>query len=325
MEDSMKVFFTGKNARQGLKGNDPTSLVSVASTLDITVSENLTPSDDLLVCADFDVASLRQAKRAKRIGVPTCLIVNEPAVVIPQHAQDRVIKHFDRTIYVGRPSHVPKLKWPQTWTQLRDSSDRMDRAVVVNADKWSFVRGQHYWLRSAISSSDARVDVFGPGWSRSGLVRLAHRVYELARTLTSRTLPTFRGLSVILSRPRNYLGLAADKIATMSKYKVAIVIENSSELLTEKLFDAWFAGCIPVYVGPGIGDFDLPSELIVNGGSGSLDALQEGLEEAFSRDHHEHIVALKIFLESSKAKKWKSEHAIPALLNSILGAQDSRN
>ena len=321
----MKVFFTGKNARQGLKGNDPTSLVSVASTLEITASENLTPSDDLLVCADFDGASLRQAKRAKRIGVPTCLIVNEPAVVIPQHAQDRVIKHFDRTIYIGRPTRVPKLKWPQTWTQLRDSSDRMDRAVVVNADKWSFVRGQHYWLRSAISSSDARVDVFGPGWSRSGMVRLAHRVYELARTLTSRTLPTFRGLSVILSRPRNYLGLAADKIATMSKYKVAIVIENSSELITEKLFDAWFAGCIPVYVGPGIPNFDLPGGLIVDGGSGSLAALQEGLEEAFSRDHHEHMVALRVFLESSEAKKWKSEQAIPAILKSVLSTLDSRN
>ena len=321
----MRIFFTGKNARQGLKDTDPTSLVSVASALGITVSENLSPSDDLLVCADFDVAAQRQAKRAKRIGVPTCLIVNEPAVVIPQHAQDRVLKQFDRTIYIGRPTQDPKLKWPQTWTHLRDSSERMDRAVVVNADKWSYIRGQHYWLRSAISSSDSRVDVFGPGWSRPGRVRLAHRVYELARTLASRTLPTFKGLSVILQRPRNYLGLAADKIATMSKYKVAIVIENSSELITEKLFDAWFAGCIPVYVGPGIPYFDLPGGLIVDGGSGSLAALQEGLEEAFSRDHHEHMVALRVFLESSEAKKWKSEQAIPAILKSVLSTLDSRN
>ena len=69
----------------------------------------------------------------------------------------------------------------------------------------------------------------------------------------------------------------------------------------------------------------MPGGLIVDGGSGSLAALQEGLEEAFSRDHHEHMVALRVFLESSEAKKWKSEQAIPAILKSVLSTLDSRN
>jgi hypothetical protein len=35
----------------------------------------------------------------------------------------------------------------------------------------------------------------------------------------------------------------------MRQYRYAIVIENESSYLTEKLFDALRAGCLPVYVG----------------------------------------------------------------------------
>ena len=312
----MRIFFTGKNFEQGLKEIDPTSIASVAEANGIIVSETLTSQDDILVCVDFETATLKLVRKAQRLGVRTCLIINEPSVVIPQHAQSRILKKFDKVIYVGRPHPEPMLKWPQTWTPLRITGSRIDRAVVVNADKWSFYRGQNYWLRAAISNQDFRVDIYGPGWSRSGLERALHRVFEFVRTLFSGTMPSFTGLNYVLANPKNYLGMAEDKVATMSRYKVAVVIENSSELMTEKLFDAWFAGCIPVFVGPLVKPIGIPEDLVVEAAP-DLKSVQTAIQVALEVDIHDFHVRLEDFLSSKEALEWKAELAIANVLAEV--------
>lgn len=309
----MKIFFTGKNAAQGLKDSDPTSLTSAAEKLEFTISETLTSQVDLFVCVDFETATLKLVRRAQRLGVPTCLIINEPSVVIPQHAQSRILKKFDKVIYVGRPHPEPMLKWPQTWTPLRITGSRIDRAVIVNADKWSFVRGQHYWLRAAISKQDPSVDIYGPGWSRTVLERALHRVYEFVRTLFSGTRPSFKGLKYVLANPKNYLGMAKDKVETMSRYKVAVVIENSSELMTEKLFDAWFAGCVPVFVGPLVKHLGIPEDLVIETAP-DVKSVQTAIQVALRMDFHVFHVRLEEFLRSKAALEWKAELAIAKVL-----------
>jgi hypothetical protein len=48
----------------------------------------------------------------------------------------------------------------------------------------------------------------------------------------------------------NYLGPCEDKIKTMSRYKYAIVFENTADCYTsEKYWDAKMAGCEPLYRG----------------------------------------------------------------------------
>jgi hypothetical protein len=48
----------------------------------------------------------------------------------------------------------------------------------------------------------------------------------------------------------NYLGPCEDKIKTMSRYKYAIVFENTADCYTsEKYWDAIQAGCVPLYRG----------------------------------------------------------------------------
>ena len=313
----MKVFFTGKNAFRGLKSSDPTSLATIAEQNGVAVSPRLNKQVDLLVCMDLDHDSLRYVRKAKSIGVRTCLVASEPTVVVPQYSKKHILKQFDKTIFVGRAFQSEQFKWPQTWTHLRTTTHRRNNAVIINADKWSFVEGQNYWLRAAISTLDSRVVIYGPGWARTGVERLAHRLFELVRTLYYRTTPSFVGLRYALADPINYMGTVENKVDVMSQYKVALVIENSSELLTEKLFDAWFAGCIPVYVGPSIADFGLPADLVVTCGSGTLFGLQEGIEEALTKDHQKHLKILGEFLDSQAANEWRAEKALSEVLRSL--------
>jgi hypothetical protein len=66
-----------------------------------------------------------------------------------------------------------------------------------------------------------------------------------------------------LASPKSLRRSADDKLHASSQNKVAPVVENIEELMTEKLFDAWFYGCIPVYVWPDLAPLGFPSSLYI--------------------------------------------------------------
>jgi hypothetical protein len=80
------------------------------------------------------------------------------------------------------------------------------------------------------------------------------------------------------------LGLAGDKLEVYANYKVALVIENSPEYMSEKLLDALFAGCIPVYVGPPVEKFGLPKDLVVESAP-NVAALSDAVARAKRMDY----------------------------------------
>lgn len=316
----MKILFTGKNHSQGLKEQDPSSLTGTAKTLGIEAVVSIEDEPDLVVCVDYEKTALRWLRLARSKGIKTVLVANEPAVVIPEHGQAGIAGIFDIVLKVGRPSGAPKLKWPQTWLPISNKSERLNRVVMVNADKWSFVRGQHYWVRAAAASKINTVDVFGFGWERSFAVRFAHRTYELWRTIAAGSLPSFQGFSVIMGTPKSFLGSISNKHITMSDYKVALVVENSSEFLTEKLFDAWFSGCIPVYLGPPVQAFGIPEHLVVAVKKPTLRAVREALDLALSLDREIFIQNAREFLDSAAAAEWKASTALKAILDAATKA-----
>jgi hypothetical protein len=318
LEKKLRILLTGKNYCQGLNDRDPSSLLGTAQFIGFEVVDSIADQPDVLICVDFERKALPLIRESKRCGVKTVLVVNEPRVVIPQHEQSRIRNKFDLVIDVGRPWAEPKLKWPQTWRPVSENSSRLERAVLVNADKWSFVYGQHYWLRAAAASKLEKIDVFGFGWERPLFVRLAHRIFELGRTVFSGALPNFQGVTDVLATPKFYKGSASDKISAMSNYKVALVVENSSEVLTEKLFDAWFAGCIPVYLGPPVEAFGIPRHLCVAVEEPTLNGVQEALDKALEADRVFFVRNLNEYLGSQSAMSWKADVALKAVLDTSI-------
>jgi hypothetical protein len=311
----VKILFNGKNHSQALKDLDPSSLSGVARTLGFESVNSLSEAPDLVICVDYEKTVLPTIREAKTQGIRTVLIINEPEVVIPEHTQLRILNEFDKVLRVGRPHTSNLLKWPQTWLPLSANEERLDRVVLVNADKWSYVRGQHYWLRAAVSSQLENVDVFGFGWDRSFFVRFAHRAFELWRTAASRARPQFQGITKILAKPKSYKGSIPDKNSAMKNYKVALVVENSSEFLTEKLFDAWFAGCIPVYVGPPVGTFGIPENLVFQVKRPSVSEVSISIDAALAADWETYQHNLKDFLASEAAQEWKAESALAVIID----------
>ena len=309
----MKALFLGKNHSQGLKETDSSSLTGAAKALSWVIVESLSDSPDLVICVDYQKSDLVTIRLARKMGIPTCLIINEPKVVVPEHGQQSRLDEFDRILKIGRVDSLPVLNWPQTWRELTPRGERLNSVVIVNADKWSFIEGQLYWLRAAAARHIVPLDIFGHGWNRSVWIRMAHRAFEMIRTLHLGHLPNVTGIRYVLSKPKSFMGQMNDKIAEMSKYKVALVIENSQELITEKLFDAWFAGCIPVYVGPQLAPFGIPESLVVRAEPNLL-SVRSSAALALQMDHTSYIEKLREFLEAPHALEWNAPKALEKIL-----------
>jgi hypothetical protein len=113
-------------------------------------------------------------------------------------------------------------------------------------------------------------------------------------------------------------GLAFDaKLTTMNGFKFSICFENCSfpGYVTEKIFDCFLAGCIPVYYGaPDITDFVPAGTFIDYRQFGSFEALDQHLQQLPDADALQMLQAAKDFLQGPDFDKYYS----PNIINSIL-------
>ena len=313
----LKVLFIGRNASQGLKESDDTSIHSVAILAGHSVARDLSEKPDIVICVDWCKSLGRQLRMARNQGIPLVLVKNEPSIVIPAHGKSRVDSKFDSVLEVGRPFGKIVTRWPQTWnTNYFDNPKRIDRTVAMSANKFSFIKGELYSLRAKAYAEIKFLDLFGSGWNRSlffDLLKLAKElqiaVLAAPRKLTSSCAGNLR------IRPCNFLGPAEDKLEALSRYKVSLVIENSTEFVSEKLIDSILAGTIPVYVGPPVEIFGIPKELVVSAEPKIL-CIQAALAKAHGMSHKEwHMRAKKWIMEPGVRELWDSQIVFRLILD----------
>ena len=110
------------------------------------------------------------------------------------------------------------------------------------------------------------------------------------------------------------------KREVMSDFKFAICFENCAfpGYVTEKIFDCFLAGCIPVYFGaPDITDF-IPKESFIDFREfGNYVELDRFLREMTEVDFQKYIGAARDFLASSEFNKFTVDYFVNDILNVI--------
>jgi alpha(1,3/1,4) fucosyltransferase len=104
----------------------------------------------------------------------------------------------------------------------------------------------------------------------------------------------------------NYRGPCASKIDTMRNYKFSICYENSNYIkgyITEKLFDSFQAGCVPIYLGaPDVTDY-IPNECFIDRRSfKSHEELAAYIMSIDKNRFERYLVAINKYIESSSYK-----------------------
>lgn len=183
-------------------------------------------------------------------------VIFEPPVVEPRlyQALPELTKAFER-VYVHNTSgdgyslegvdttKLHQLYWPQprdeVIKQYWERAERLDRIVVINGNHIPRkVHKELYSKRIEAMASLAQlgvVDLYGRGWAKWW-------------SRASMWLPYWKHRKTLMAI---YKGQCESKYEVLSRYKFSLCFENMAMkgYVTEKIFDCFYAGTVPVYLG----------------------------------------------------------------------------
>lgn len=240
-----------------------------------------------LYVAMSNLRNYRGIARRRDTVLSACFVMEIP-VVDPglyralgkaQHYFKRILSWSDGASlarFVGGPIRCQQFFWPQSFDQVHEEIwAREDRGflVMINSNKLPCVYWQELYterLRGlGYFGALGEIDLYGQGWDEPAL-RLGRgwvpwtfrRMQMACLDVWDRIRPDPR---LIVPR-RVYRGPTQSKRETLGRYRFALCFENMilKGCITEKIFDCFYAGTIPVYWGaPDISQY-VPKECFID-------------------------------------------------------------
>jgi hypothetical protein len=325
----MKIYLGGLNAKAPLhNASIPLNKGAEISLLNAFLAAGLEICDllgeaDALVLNDMDLKLLRRAYKSAVGEFPIIFVRNEPIVVWPENYSPKALSLTSKLIDVGPYGHDTRsnFPWPQDWNQNLEFkevvSPRSESVVLISGNKLSFIEGEMYSLRRKCIFNLPDLDLYGNGWNSDFLHKLLIFAEEIRLAIASGILPRLSNSRGWLKRPSNWKGATPSKLDTLSRYKYSLVIENSTGYLSEKIFDSFFARCIPVYVGPSVDKFEIPANLVVKVDP-NLSSIERGIEIARAMDYDQWRASLDEWLMSdSVSTKWSAANVYDGIASEV--------
>ena len=153
-------------------------------------------------------------------------------------------------------------------------------------------------------------DLYGTQWDE----------YRFGRSLVGRVLNKLK-----FFRKCNfpsYKGKVESKFETMQNYKFAICYENIKDqngYITEKIFDCFFAGCIPIYWGASNIGEHIPKECFLDKRDfSSFKDIYNYMKNMNEETYMNYLNSIENFLNSSKADQFRANVFADTIVNEIL-------
>jgi hypothetical protein len=179
--------------------------------------------------------------------------------------------------FIGSRLDCETFRWPQAFSDVHtgiwDQTGERRFLAMINSNKLPrLYRRELYTERlRAIEFFEqfGEIDLYGPGWNcpsnRVGTTWMPYTGRRVLRGLTS-TWQRVRPDRRLVAARRAWRGLAPTKAETLGGYTFALCFENMilKGWITEKIFDCFFAGAVPIYWGaPEIGEV-IPPECFID-------------------------------------------------------------
>lgn len=255
----------------------------------------------------------------------SAFFILEPPVVAPNlYKQIPALSKYFKKIFVHTTGddlkeytegikNIYKFYWPQTYGAVIDeywNNKNRKFLTLINANKKpSHPKNELYSERiKAIKyfSQYNEIDLYGFGWDRycfSGFLSRLNKFTFLTKLL-AQNYPSYKGS-------------VKSKYETLSKYNFAICFENMilSGYITEKIFDCFFVGTIPIYLGaPDIEKY-VPKECFIDMRDFSnYDELRKYLHSLTEKDIDKYRENAKDYLNSEKYKPFTKEYFAELIL-----------
>ena len=228
---------------------------------------------------DYLLKSIKRLPREKVI-----LQINEPPTVSPKSYKKNYHKYFGKIL---------------TWNDdLVDNKNYFKVSIPQYCEKKEYL----------IPLSERKSFVMIAGNKRSShkneLYNKRKDIIEYFEMENERDKFDLYGFDWEKENYTNYKGTTGDKLKTLSNYKFCFCYENIFGLngyITEKIFDCFFAGCVPIYLGAeNILDY-IPAETFVDVRNySSIQELINYLESLSESEINNYLCAARQFLNSAK-------------------------
>ena len=160
-------------------------------------------------------------------------------------------------------------------------------------------------------------DLYGMGWDKyrfngSKIVRALNRVPYLPtvfQKITNQSYPSYRGS-------------VNNKKETLEKYKFSICYENAKDIpgyITEKIFDSFFAGCVPIYWGAeNIKDY-IPKECFIDMHYfKSYEELYEFIQSISNKQYMIYLDSIEKYLQSEQSYQFQGKGFAKKIMNVVM-------
>ena len=181
--------------------------------------------------------------------------------------------------------------------------------AMLNSNRYSFVKDSKYALRQDVVThlakmrEDLTVLLGGPDWDQGLLAGLREQLKAALYAFYWRAPIDLRlgRFPIDLRSGVVYKGPIEDGRSFLSQAKFAIVIENEPTYVSEKLFNAIFAGCVPLYYGPDLSSMGVPKEVAIQIPSGEPEEFLKVFSDMSDSDTRELVAAGRRWVQTNEA------------------------
>jgi hypothetical protein len=224
-------------------------------------------SAEIYIAIDHTNADRPLLEERRKLEKFSVLFRSEPKCVLPEAYKEEAEALYNVIISFGKPASIPRSShWPQYWLKEelfeRSVERRSEKTVMINANKLNLSKFELYTLRRKCAVKIGSIELYGESWNSNLISKIKTLIIEILKDPIRHLLGMRKHIIYWFKKwPETVAPISKQEI--LRKYKSALVIENDRTYMSEKLFDALIAGCIPIYVGPSVADYGIPADLVI--------------------------------------------------------------
>jgi hypothetical protein len=282
---------------------------------------------DLIIFLDLPELNDSLFKRAIKSKIDLYLILLESPMIRPENWEVRNHIYFKK-ILTWNNKNIDNIRYKHYFLPVKLQSfafsNKQKFCVMIASNKFhSNDKRELYTARREVirwyeEFRPSDFELYGYGWEVGSPskfleyvlcnISVVNKIYS--KLLESRT---FKSILRKVQKPyRLYYGSVSAKHSVLLQFKFAYCYENAKDIncyITEKIFDCFYAGVVPIYFGaPDISNY-IPSTTFINRSDfNSLMELHRYLERMDTGLYLSYISSIKSFLESEKCRVFGAEY-----------------
>lgn len=308
----LEPFFRLKSAVEQAGG--------ICDTQKYYLSKGITP--DIVLFLDMPAKPVSNLLGAWDPKVRKWLFIQESLVIIPRnwdisrHSQFEKVFTWDDN-FVDNKKYF-KLNYTYAFPENipQDAASRKGLCVVIAGNKKSSHPRELYSHRiEAIrwfeKHHPGELDLYGRGWEE----------YLFTGSLPFRALNRIRPLRRLLAPSfPSYKGEVAKKLPVLQQYRFCICYENAAfpGYITEKIFDCFFSGVVPIYWGAPNVLAHIPANCFIDKRAySSYEELYSKMHGMTEGDLSGYLQAVRAFLSGGNSRQFSADAFVETLLLAV--------